>query len=182
MQQQLTCSQVGALLTFYIENRLNEQLRKYVEYHLSICPSCMEKYKKLTKLVSNYNEVKKQIESDNLEDEKIYYTQQYQEFRENLSAYIDNELDTEENLRIKKIAISNPLARRDLEDIYTFKKLLHSSFDKTKNDVHQDFSRQILSKVFSINPSQKPDPFYILMTTFVVIIGMVILGMASILF
>ena len=171
MQQQLTCSQVGALLTFYIENRLNEQLRKYVEYHLSICPSCMEKYKKLTKLVSNYNEVK-----------KIYYTQQYQEFRENLSAYIDNELDTEENLRIKKIAISNPLARRDLEDIYTFKKLLHSSFDKTKNDVHQDFSRQILSKVFSINPTQKLDPFYILMTTFVVIIGMVILGMASILF
>lgn len=61
MQQQLTCSQVGALLTFYIENRLNEQLRKYVEYHLSICPSCMEKYKKLTKLVSNYNEVKSKL-------------------------------------------------------------------------------------------------------------------------
>ena len=40
-------------------------------------------------------------------------------------------LDDFQNIKIKKIAISNPLARQDLENIYTFKKLLHNSFEKT---------------------------------------------------
>ena len=54
MQKQLTCNQVNALLSFYVEDKLNEQLKKYIEYHLSICPECYEKYQKLKKLVNNF--------------------------------------------------------------------------------------------------------------------------------
>lgn len=32
MQKQLTCNQVNALLSFYVEDKLNEQLKKYIEY------------------------------------------------------------------------------------------------------------------------------------------------------
>ena len=150
MQKQLTCNQVNALLSFYVEDKLNEQLKKYIEYHLSICPECYEKYQKLKKLV-------------------------------NLSAYIDNELTDEENLRIKKIAISNPIARKDLEDIYTFKRLLHSSFDKTKNNVKEDFSKNVLSQIYSMHTANKLDPFYLIMTIFTVIVAVALLGIANLL-
>lgn len=181
MQQQLTCNQVGALLTFYVENKLNEQLKKYVEYHLSNCPKCMEKYKKLTKIVSNFNEISEKIHKEDYSEDSPHNTRQYQDFKANLSAYVDNELDDEESIRIKKIAISNPLARKDLEDIYIFKRLLHSSFDKTKNDIHEDFSRGIVNKVYSLHEKDKLDPFYLLMTIFAVIMAVIVLGVVNVL-
>lgn len=98
-----------------------------------------------------------------------------------MSAYIDNELTDEENLRIKKIAISNPIARKDLEDIYTFKRLLHSSFDKTKNNVKEDFSKNVLSQIYSMHNTNKLDPFYLIMTIFTVIVAVALLGIANLL-
>lgn len=180
MQQQLTCEQVSALLTYYVENKLNEPLKKYLEYHLSICPECSEKLKKLKKLVNNYNEISKRINSDDEIEENSYFNKQYEDFKLNLSAYIDNELTDEENIRIKKIAISNPIARKDLEDIYTFKKLLHSSFDKTKNDSKEDYSKNILNDIYSLHQNNKLDPFYMIMTIFSVIIAAIILGVINI--
>lgn len=180
MQQQLTCTQVGALLTYYLEEKLNDQLKTYVEYHLSVCPNCKEKYIKLKKMISNLNEITDQIKPEFFDDESPHFTRQYQEFKANLSAYVDNELDDEENIRIKKIAISNPLARRDLEDIYTFKKLLHSSFDKTRHEAREDFSRTILNKVYTLNEKNRLDPFYILMTIFAFIIAAILLGVVNI--
>lgn len=182
MQKQLTCNQVNALLSFYVEDKLNEQLKKYIEYHLSICPKCYEKYQKLKKLVNNFTEISKKINSD--EDEELdnpYINRQYEDFKSNLSAYIDNELTDEENIRIKKIAISNPIARKDLEDIYTFKRLLHSSFDKTKNNAKEDFSKNVLSQIYSMHTTNKLDPFYLIMTIFTVIIAVTLLGIANLL-
>ena len=176
MQQQLTCNQVGALLTYYVENKLNEPLKKYVEYHLSKCPECNEKYQKLKKLLNNFTEISKKINEDDTEEDNPYITKQYRDFKSNLSAYIDNELTDEENIRIKKIAISNPVARKDLEDIYTFKKLLHSSFDKTKNDAKEDFSKNILNQIYSLHTSNKLDPFYLIMIIFSIIIAVTLLG------
>ena len=68
MQKQLTCNQVNALLSFYVEDKLNEQLKKYIEYHLSICPECYEKYQKLKKLVNNFTEISKKINSEEDDD------------------------------------------------------------------------------------------------------------------
>lgn len=182
MQQQLTCNQVAALLTFYIDNKLNGQLKQYVEYHLSICPKCNEKYQKLIKIVNNFTEISnKIIDKEEEEEETPYLTRQYEEFKSNLSAYIDNELSDEENIRIKKIAISNPIARKDLEDIYTFKRLLHSSFDKTRNEAKEDFSKSVLNQIYSMHKSNKLDPFYLIMTLFTVIIAVTVLGIVNLL-
>lgn len=179
MQQQLTCSQVAALLTYYVEHKLSEKMSKFVEYHLSTCPECNKKYQKLLKIANNFTEITKKI-TEQEDDETPYFTKQYEEFKSNLSAYIDNELSDEENIRIKKIAISNPIARRDLEEIYTFKRLLHSSFDKTKNDAKEDYSRNILNEIYSMHSSNKLDPFYMIMTVFTVIVAVIILGIVNI--
>lgn len=69
------------------------------------------------------------------------------EFYNNLSAYIDNELDYAKNIRIKKLTISNSYARKELENMYKFRKLLNSAYEKSKTDLKKDFSKIVTSKV-----------------------------------
>ena len=120
--------------------------------------------------------------SDEFEEPKQYYTKQYEDFKHNLSAYIDNELDANESLRIKKIAISNPLARKDLEDMYQFKKMLHNSFEKTRSDWKNDYSKLIINKLEKNYQQIGLDPFYKLLGAFTVLISLIVFGFLAILY
>lgn len=111
-----------------------------------------------------------------------FQTRQYEEFKANLSAYVDNELNDDENIKIKKITISNPLARQDLEDIYTFKKILHSSFEKTRNDVKEDYSRYILNQIENISDTNEIDPFFKIIAAFCIIMICIVAGIIGILY
>lgn len=177
MQQQLSCNQVTALLTYFIENKLNKQLSKDVEYHLSICPNCNKKFEKLKKIMNNFSEISKKITNkDDIDEEEYKNEKRYENFKMNLSAYIDNELSDEENLKIKKTTISNPIARKDLENIYAFKRILNQSFEKTRNDAKEDFAKKVLSQIEQAKNTKKYDIFYLIMTIFGIIISTVTLG------
>ncbi len=177
MHNQLTCEQVSALLSFYVEDKLSKKLSEYVKQHLECCPICMEKYIKMQNMINRFMDIQNQ-EIDN-----PYATKQYEDFKSNLSAYVDNELDDFENIKIKKIAISNPLARQDLENIYTFKKLLHSSFEKTKNDLKTDYSKNIISQLQHEDSKEKiQDPFFKVVITFFTMITFIVAGVIYILY
>ena len=177
MQNRLTCDQVCALLSFYTEDKLSDKLAMYVRIHLENCPDCMEKYLKMKKMLNKFMEIQ------NREIENPYATKQYEDFKNNLSAYIDNELNDFENKKIKKIAISNPLARHDLESIYTFKKLLHSSFEKTKNDCKNDYSKNIICQLQHEEiPDKTVDPFFKLIISFFAMITCIVAGIISVLY
>ncbi len=138
----LNCIQVSALLNFYAEGTLNLLLKKLVKDHLEKCPDCMEKYLNiLEKSKNNRENIAFDTKTEN------YDTKQYKEFKTNLSAYIDNELSSDENIKIKKLAISNPLARKELENIYKFKNIMYESFVKTKENVKSDFSKKVINVV-----------------------------------
>ncbi len=174
---QLSCEQVVALLNFYVEEKLSSKLSEYVKEHLQNCPSCMNKYLQLKNMLNKY------VKIDNNEIENQYITKQYEDFKLNLSAYIDNELNDFENIKIKKIAISNPLARQDLENIYTFKKMLLSSYEKTKNDLKSDFSKNIIFQIHQNNPEEKHfDPFIKLSIIFSIMITGIITGIVVLLY
>lgn len=148
MTVNLTCTQVSALLSFYLDDRLNDQLRQFVAAHLEICPTCRAKYEALKTMVNGLKEVHEKIitmEPEQRQNSKD--TPQYQEFKTNLSAYIDNELSDEDNIKVKKYVISNPVARKDLEKMYELKKVLHNSFEKSKNDFKCDYSKYILKRI-----------------------------------
>ncbi len=177
MQHNLSCQQVTALLTFYAEEKLSEKLSSYVKAHLDNCPECREKYLQLQNILNKFNKIQKE------ETENPYTTKQYEDFKTNLSAYIDNELEDFENIKIKKFAISNPLARQDLEDIYMYKRLLHTSFEKTKNDLKTDYSKDIVCHLQQecIN-NKKVDPFIKIITLFFAMISCIVAGVISILY
>ena len=121
MNKNLTCSQVLALINFYIDNKLNPTLKEYIDMHLLNCPNCRKKFEELKNIIQKY--------SNNSTQEQPLLSK---EFIHNLSAYVDNELDSGENIKIKKQTVANPHARRELEYMYKFQKLMQQAYEKTR--------------------------------------------------
>ena len=140
----LTCAQMDVLISFYIDGDLSKSLKSQVEEHLKNCSSCRVKYdiikSMLSDLKNNFN-----IEEPHMQE--TVTSQQYRVFKNNLSAYIDNELESDENIKIKKFTINNKQARKELEDNYSIQKLMNDSFRKTKAEARQDFSRSVLKQL-----------------------------------
>lgn len=158
MTVNLTCMQVGALLSYYIEDKLSAQLRQFVDAHLEVCPTCRTKLETLKSMVTSLKEVHERLNSMEMPEEEPQDSQ-YKTFKANLSAYVDNELTDEENIKIKKYVIANQKARQELEKLYTLRKLLHNSFEKSKNDVKVDYSKFILKRIDIQEEVYGPDSF-----------------------
>ncbi len=145
---EITCAQMDVLISFYIEGDLSKSLKAKVEEHLKMCATCRAKYDIIKSMLMD---LKNSFERK----EKVYAKADnngYRIFQDNLSAYIDNELPAEESIKIKKFTINNKKARKELEDTYNIRKLMNDSFRKTKSEVKQDFSKNIIRQ---LNPSDE---------------------------
>ncbi len=143
MNSNLSCNQVEALINFYIEGKLNPALKKYVDLHLQSCPKCRKKLEELKSILLKYDSLKPIEKSQNSEQN----IEENKELVKNLSAYIDNELNTNDNIKIKKMTISNPQTREKLEKMYRFQKLMHAAYEKTKNEYKIDYAKNIVSLI-----------------------------------
>lgn len=142
---EITCAQMDVLISFYIEGDLSRNLKIKVEEHLKKCPVCRAKFDIIKSMI---NDLKNSL--NETEEEKVHAVNsdnQYRIFQNNLSAYIDNELSPEENIKIKKFTISNKKARRELENTYAIRKLMNDSFNKTKSEARHDFSKNVLKQL-----------------------------------
>lgn len=147
---EITCSQMDVLISFYLEGDLSKALKSKVEEHLKTCPVCKAKYEIIKSMLSdlrNSFEEKELIEKESNFSSQKAVSQQYRVFKENLSAYIDNELPSNESIKIKKFTINNKTARKELEDTYNIRKLMNESFEKTKCEAKQDFTRNIIRQL-----------------------------------
>lgn len=169
--RKLSCEQVMALMSFYVENKLSEHLAKCVKEHLDSCPQCSESFQNFQTMLGKYFESENSQTASSVELElSPFQNKQYDEFKKYVSEYLDNELDDNQNIRIKKIAITNPLARQELESMYNFKKILHLSFDRTKNEIREDFSKGIMSLLQHDRSFIRIDSFFKLSASFVFVI------------
>ena len=165
----LTCTQVSALLSFYIDDRLSAQLKQFVESHLEVCPSCRAKFEALKAMVSSLKEVHEKMTAVKSDYNSNQVSPQNEEFQMNLSAYVDNELSDEENIKVKKYVISNSKARQDLENMYNLRKVLNNSFEKTKNEAKEDYSKYILKRIDIQEEIYGSDSFAKVVALFIVI-------------
>ena len=134
----IKCEQMEMLIAFYIEGGLSDNMKRSIEKHMSICPNCRAKYNFVKSLFSDMKE------KASVKEENTYVTAQHKSFRDNLSAYVDNELPQEENIKMKKYTICNKKARKELEEVYHIRKLMSDSFNKTKTSANKDFSKHVL--------------------------------------
>lgn len=167
MNKDLTCNQVSALINFYIEGKLNPRLREYVNLHISKCPACRKKIEELQKILNTFKAAR--VANDDTQK------QSSPELINRLSAYVDNELNFDENIKVKKLTISNPAARKELETMYKFKKVMQSAYEKTKNDIKFDYSKSVLTRIQD-EAEYSTSYFYKLSAVFVVLILAIIAG------
>ena len=176
---ELTCSQTEMLLSFYFDGELKENLRKKVEDHLKLCPICNAKYETLVKLFTGMREGISEL-TQNITSEN--FNNKSNDYEMNLSAYIDNELDDDNNIKVKKLAINNQKARRYLEDSYALRNVINNSFEKTKNDMKQDYSKNVLraldldEKEYTINPIIKGITITVIVILFGTIFSAILLN------
>lgn len=166
----LTCTQVSALLSFYIDDKLSSQLKQFVEAHLAVCPTCRAKLDALKSMVKSLKEVHEKMADIKPKRSDNTATDQYNSFKANLSAYVDNELSDEENIKVKKYIISNSKGRQDLENMYSLKKMLSNSFEKAKNEIKEDYSKYILKRIDIQEEVYGPDSFAKVVALFLVIL------------
>ena len=143
---EITCLQMDVLISFYIDGELTSSLREKVEEHLKNCSICREKYNIISELFNELRETNVDNKY-NSEDFKTSTHANYKLFRTNLSAYIDNELPDNDNIKVKKIAISNGNARKELEDNINIRKLMNDSFKKTRMESKEDFSKKVMKQL-----------------------------------
>lgn len=141
MNKNLTCNQVMSLLNFFISGKINDKLKEYVESHILKCPKCRKKFEELQSVLLKYQDIKNDIIKEHSENLSNF------PFIDNLSAYIDKELEHDENIKIKKLTISNPDARRYLEQLYKSQKMIQLSYEKTKSNSKFDYSKSIMSQI-----------------------------------
>lgn len=150
----LTCAQMDVLISFYIEGDLSKSLKNQVEQHLKECSTCRAKYDIIKSMISDLKNsfdreeepLMQPFQGPSNNDNQIL-SKQYRVFKNNLSAYIDNELENDENIKIKKFTINNLQARKDLEDSYNIRKLMNESFKKSKAEAKKDFSKAVLKQL-----------------------------------
>ena len=141
---EITCTQMDVLISFYIEGDLSKALKEKVEEHLKNCHTCRAKLEIISSLLKD---LKESVENEQEEVLSTTQNSQYRLFQNNLSAYVDNELPPEENIKIKKFTINNKIARKELENTYSIRKLMNDSFQKTKSESRQDFSKNVMKQL-----------------------------------
>lgn len=168
---ELTCNQVILLMNFYLEDKITPQMKYSIEKHLEICPKCRKIYEK-------YKNENKNFENSTIPNE--IHNRQFNEFKEKLSAYVDNELDERENLKIKKMTITNSIARKNLENMYSLKRYLHNSFEKTRDEIKTDYVKNIMPKLTNNITERNNNDFVSLVRMFFVMTSILVFSLVVI--
>lgn len=169
MSMNLTCTQVSALLSFYIDGKLSSQLTQFVEAHIAACPTCKLKLEALKNMLFSLRAVHERLDEVKLEPENNSEELINENLKMSLSAYIDNELSDSDNIKVKKNIISNAKVRGELENMYVLKKILHNSFEKTKNELREDYSKLILRRIDMQEEIYGSDSFAKVVALFIII-------------
>lgn len=145
MTQSSACRKVTSLLALYIDGKLDEETKAFVEKHLQICPECNKKYIMLKELIYELRNAYQQLNYDvSAQDTKQQFNiKEHENFQTNLSAYFDNELPLNESLSMKKYMIKYPKARKELEALYNLHSVINSSFNNTKRYLNSDYAKII---------------------------------------
>ena len=148
MENQI-CKKVASMLSLYIENKLDDEEKFFVENHFINCVSCYQKYLEMKKIVNNLHlEYKKLLdEFEKIESNQNFSIREYETFYNNISPYIDDELNYDESIQFRKYILKSKSARTDLANAYKLKNNIKRSIAKLKDSSNINFSKRILKKL-----------------------------------
>jgi predicted anti-sigma-YlaC factor YlaD len=155
MYKNLSCKEVEEVLSAYMDNELSQGLDEAVELHLDNCQACTEKLSELEKIRSiikisaarQENSFKGNVFVENLSD----YLDEIEDCRfveENIDDYIDKELDSAAETRIRSHLKKCKYCRYDYENLLELRSSLKNYFDKKiDNCTEENELEKIISRI-----------------------------------
>ena len=141
----LTCERVMILLPLYIEEKTSEMENFEIEKHLSECPSCMEKFSTLQAISQKIKSAFDSVENQHFEKEKKY-------LKENLCAYLDNELQDEDYCLMTQIILENDDAKCEAEEMSDFDRHFQQALEENKILFEQNFCKKVVQEAKKSSP------------------------------
>lgn len=175
----INCKQFEELIPFYINDELGENLKKAFVEHLHNCPNCHVRFNMLNSIVNDLKEAYDNLVFDSNEEEKIKIeaiTEEDSITNTNLSAYIDNELNDDLSIQIRKNIIAKPILRKKIENLYNLRKIMTDSFNKKKNGLKSDFSKDVIKRIQAKQEEKEsflPCIFFLIFVVSVLIISFI---------
>jgi len=165
---EINCFQFEMLMNFYLDNELSNKIKKAFEAHLENCKQCREKFTMFKKIINDLRNTYSEISSsskNNSTSNRISQTKQ-DEINDYISAYVDNELDINENIKIKKMIINKSDIKEKVERMYSLKTLLQDNFQKSTPK--QDYSKNLM-KQFSKKDKPQNNDYLLATLSFIVL-------------
>lgn len=141
----INCEQFETLMQFYFNDDLKPVIKTAFEEHLFDCKDCRKKYNAFKQIIQDLRDSYARFGTN--DSSVALKNREEQSINTEISAYADNELDLNENIKLKKLIINKPSARKKFENIISLRELLRNSFEKTRPE--EDFSKKIVQTMSS---------------------------------
>ena len=139
----ISCEKILYLLPSYTDGKISKELACQIEQHLSVCDDCFEKYIKLKNISQKIQQSLKNTD---------FRQKQEEFFKENISAYIDNELSKDDYFYFSGYVSSNSQAKKELDEMIKFEENLKKNIEKNKQTLEKDLSEDITEQIRRENP------------------------------
>ena len=140
----ITCQNILNILPLYIEGKTTDDESEEITNHLKNCEKCREKYFYL-------KDISEKIKTAFDETDRKQFENGYVFFRENMSAFIDNELSKEDYFRFNSYVASHPEAKQELDEMFYFTEQLRNIFNG-QNFLKTDLSDKVVNEIKEENP------------------------------
>ncbi len=128
------CIKFEKMIPDYFKKNLNKNEIAFFESHFKNCEKCQLKYFLMEKVYQNFKKVDEKYKPS-FAASKSFTINEYETFNKNISAYMDKELNLEDNLMIKKILIKNYAARESFLKFCKLKILLKQEFSEYSESI-----------------------------------------------
>ena len=137
------------MLSLYIENKLDDEDKFFVENHFKACSDCYNKYLEMKEIITNLHfEYEKLLnEFEKLETTQMFNIREYENFYKNISPYIDDELCYDDSIKFRKYLLKSKSARTELATAYSLKSNIKNSIAKYKDALNINYSKKIIKKL-----------------------------------
>jgi len=140
----LICHHIANLIPLYLDGKTSEAQSSEIINHLEICDDCREKYLSIKEISDKIKKVFDDIDKNNFDSDYIF-------FKDNLSAYIDNELNKEDYLKFNNCVTSHTDLKKELEEMLSFREQLQKIFSG-QNFLEKDMSDEIINNIKEEEP------------------------------
>lgn len=149
MESEAICKKVSSMLSLYIDNKVSFNERAFIKEHLDRCPVCRKKYYYLKSLIKNLQDSYKQfIEmSEKKQKQKSFSIREHEKFMNQISPYVDNELEPNESFEFRKYLMKSKNAQKELKNTYIMQKQLRYAFSKTKKNVKPEIAKNVIKEI-----------------------------------